>query len=321
EALRRRLGDQLEEINRKKSDLVMLKSDRDEQLQIIRELEDRETNLRNRINELEREGVNLSHRLRQRERDFSDKVNELNSVRAATKTPGRKKAAAGPDTAGAGSSGDYSRDIEDLTSVLDAERRRADFLEDQARALIERIENSDRQNLDAMQELSSLRAAVAEREDRRDADGDKLTEAEARIAKAETQLNAILEQTGNAAEAGDAEKRQLLAEKLTLEEELERLRDKVGSVEQTILNEWNNDRIQQSHLRERLNDIAAEVSRLIYQVDADAPASTDESLFEKVRKFAGDSMDSAELGAPGVTTPRKGEVSERMVALRELRPS
>ncbi|MEX0627788.1 MAG: hypothetical protein WD230_04055, partial [Cucumibacter sp.] len=74
ETLRRRLGDQLEEINRKKSDLVMLKADRDEQLQIIRELEDRETTLRKRINELEREGANVSHRLRQREREFSDKV-------------------------------------------------------------------------------------------------------------------------------------------------------------------------------------------------------------------------------------------------------
>jgi DNA repair exonuclease SbcCD ATPase subunit len=321
ETLRRRLGDQLEEINRKKSDLVMLKADRDEQLQIIRELEDRETNLRKRINELEREGANLSHRLRQREREFSDKVNELNTVRAATKRPGRKKAAADPDMAGAELSSEVSRNVEDLMSALAAERHRADFLEDQARALIERIENSDRQNLDNIEELAGLRAAVAEREDRRDADGDKLTEAEARIAKAESQLNAILEQTGSAAEAGDAEKRQLLAEKLTLEEELERLRDKVGSVEQTILNDWNSDRIQQSHLRERLNDIAGEVSRLIYQVDSDAPAGSDESLFEKVRKFAGDSIDPAETGTSGLTAPRKGEVSERMVALRELRPN
>ncbi|MEX0860475.1 MAG: hypothetical protein WD017_06020, partial [Cucumibacter sp.] len=121
----------------------------------------------------------------------------------------------------------------------------------------------------------------------------------------------------------DAEKQQLLAEKLTLEEELERLRDRVGSVEQTILNEWNTDRIQQAHLRERLNDIAGEVSRLIYQVDADAPASADESLFDKVRKFAGDSLEASEFtfGGKGPVAPRKGGVSERMAAIRDLRPS
>ncbi|MEX0860935.1 MAG: hypothetical protein WD017_08405, partial [Cucumibacter sp.] len=191
ETLRRRLGDQLEEINRKKSDLVMLKADRDEQLQIIRELEDRETTLRKRINELEREGANVSHRLRQREREFSDKVNEVNALRATGKRS--KKRVAGDNMAGAELSGDYSRDVEDLMSALEAERRRADFLEDQARALIERIESTERQNADTTEAIATLRAAIAERDDRRTETGDKLIDAEARIAQAESQLNAILE--------------------------------------------------------------------------------------------------------------------------------
>lgn len=323
ETLRRRLGDQLEDINRKKSDLVMLKADRDEQLQIIRELEDREANLRKRVGELEREGAKIAHRLRQRERDFADKVNELNSLRAATKKPG-KKVAAGANMLGADLSGDYSRDVEDLMSALDAERHRADFLQDQARALLERLEDADRQKLDAAEAISSLRSAVVEHDDRRGETDDKLTEAEARIARAESQLNAILEETGNGADGPQADNQRLLAEKLTLEEELARLRDKVGSVEHTILNEWNDDRIQQSHLRERLNDIAAEVSRLVYQVDGELPAADEESLFERVRRYAGGSLGAAEPNGKGSarTTPKPGgDISDRMTAIRDLRPN
>jgi DNA repair exonuclease SbcCD ATPase subunit len=323
ETLRRRLGDQLEEINRKKSDLVMLKADRDEQLQIIRELEDREANLRKRVSELEREGAKVANRLRQRERDFADKVNELNSLRAATKKPSRK-IPAGANMPGAGLSGDYASDVEDLMSALDAERRRADFLEDQARALLERLEDADRQKLDAAEAISSLRSAVAEHDDRRGESDDKLTEAEARIARAESQLNAILEETGNGSEGAQSEHQQLLAEKLTLEEELARLRDKVGSVEQTILNEWNDDRVQHSHLRERLNDIAAEVSRLIYQVDGELPTQDDESLFDRVRRYAGESAGAADAtgnGAARSTPAPGGDISSRMTALRDLRPN
>lgn len=324
ETLRRRLGDQLEDINRKKSELVMLKADRDEQLQIIRELEDREANLRKRVGELEREGAKLSHRMRQREREFADKVNELNSLRASTKKPS-KKIAAGANMLGADLSGDYTRDVEDLMSALDAERHRADFLEDQARALLERLEDADRQQLDAADAIASLRTAVAEHDDRRGESADKLTEAEARIARAESQLNAILEETGNDEVGSEAEHQRLLAEKLTLEEELERLRDKVGSVEQTILNEWTDDRIEQSHLRERLNDIAAEVSRLVYQVDGEFPAPAEESLFDRVRRFAGESLGAAEPAGNGSTgsspAPGSGDISDRMTAIRDLRPN
>ena len=146
-----------------------------------------------------------------------------------------------------------------------------------------------------------------------------LSELQRSIVAAESQLNALLEATSSP----DPEKQQLLAEKLTLEEELQRLRDKVGAVEQVILNEWDKDRVQEAHLRERLNDIAAEVSRLIFQVDADAPVSAEESLFDRVKKFAGDSLEVEELGAASnVQAPmRKGGVTERMAALRDLRPN
>ena len=76
--------------------------------------------------------------------------------------------------------------------------------------------------------------------------------------------------------------------KLSLEEETGRLREKVREVEIAVLDEWEQERVDQSHLREKLNDIASEVSRLVYAVDGDAAPTEEASLFDTVRKFAGD---------------------------------
>ncbi|WP_035871429.1 coiled-coil domain-containing protein [Cucumibacter marinus] len=319
EALRKRLGDQLEGINRKKAEVTAIKADRDEQLQIIRELEDREETLRKRVNELERDSADLSHRLRQRERDLSEKINQLNSSRAGAP---RQTNVLRPEFRDAGLSGEYAQDVEDLLHALDAERGRADFLEEQAQVLMQRVEAADRQSASAQDAVRQMRDAIAEREAETEAATSELTQAETRMANAESQLNALLEDASRTEDPADAERQLLLAEKLSLEEELEKLRGMVGSVETTILNEWASDRIQEAHLRERLNDIAAEVSKLIYAVDGDPAASSDESLFDKVRKYAGDGVEVAELSSEGHGKgPREGDVSSRMEALRDLRPS
>ncbi len=49
------------------------------------------------------------------------------------------------------------------------------------------------------------------------------------------------------------------------------LRTKVLTVEATIMADWDSDRVEQAHLREKLNDIASEVSRLVYAVEGEAP--------------------------------------------------
>src|SRR6478735_10125931 len=77
EALRRRLPHQVRDINRKKSEMGGMKSERDNHLSIVRELEEREGELRRRVLELEKESADLSQKLRMRDREYSDKVNQL----------------------------------------------------------------------------------------------------------------------------------------------------------------------------------------------------------------------------------------------------
>ncbi|KAB2863504.1 MAG: hypothetical protein F9K43_18950, partial [Bauldia sp.] len=249
EALRRRLADQLRDINRKKSELGGIKGERDNHLQVVRELEEREAELRRRVLELEKEGADLAQRLRMRDREFADKVTQLEEARALI----RDKAPRGFDVDGKTLSGDYNRDVDDLLERLEIERRRASFLETQNRTLIAQLEAADRRSVEAAAEAAELRDSVARQQDAETAINGELIEAEARIADAENRVNTLLEETAKIVEIGEQRQGQLLAEKLSLEDELEALRRKVATVEATIMADWDTERLEQSHLRERLN--------------------------------------------------------------------
>jgi hypothetical protein len=83
--------------------------------------------------------------------------------------------------------------------------------------------------------------------------------------------------------------------------------------------DWDTERVEQSQLRERLNDIASNVSRLIYAVDNNGPAESEESLFDRVQRFADDGLEVEEIPVKAPLRGRKGgAVSDRMAALRDI---
>lgn len=240
ETLRQRLAEQLGEVNQARSDLGLLKAEREKNAAIISELEAREAELRTRLAELEREGTDLAQRLRMRDREFEAR-NE---------------------------------------------------------------------------ELEKLRDALAGRTDEKVADAENLVIAEARIASAENRLNALLAETSPVVDAAD----QSLADRLKLEDDVETLRKQVLDVENTILSDWDTERVDETALREKLNDIAANVSRLVYAVDTEtpAPSAEPESLFDRVQRFAADDEASDALPIDPPPRDRRASVSDRMTALREI---
>lgn len=320
EALRRRLADQLRDINRKKSELGGIKGERDSHLQIVRELEEREAELRRRVLELEKESADLTQRLRMRDREFADKVTQLQAARELI----RGNAPRGFDVDGKTLSGDYNRDIDDLLQKLEIERRRASFLETQNRTLIAQLESSDRRSVEAAAEAAALRQSLARQQDEETEARSELIDAEARIADAENRVNTLLEETSKVVEVGEEKQGQLLAEKLSLEEELEKLRVKVATVESTIMADWDSERIEQSHLRERLNDIASDVSRLVYAVDGYGLPDSEESLFDRVQRYAEDGTKLEEFPVNGASQSGKAAskgnhpVSDRLSALKHI---
>jgi DNA repair exonuclease SbcCD ATPase subunit len=308
EALRKRLSDQMSDIGRKKNDLTLLKSDRDQHLAIVQELEEREAASRRRILELEKEHADLAQRLRMREMDVSSKSKELDAARNALRS------SLPPSIRGDGAalSGDYDRDVDDLLTALAVERKRAAFLEEQGRNLIATLETSDRRSFEATQAAAELRKALAAQDDVSTKASEDLVVAEARIASAESRLNALLEETEDLVSNQDSRTGQLLAEKLSLEAQVESLKAKVLGVESQIMADWDSERMSQAHMRERLNDIAADVSRLVYALEGDVPADTGESLFDRVQRFADDGPTTRSADAP------TGAVSDRLAAIREL---
>lgn len=204
----------------------------------------------------------------------------------------------------------------DTAGALRTEREQhkaiVEELEGRGEQLRGRVTELERENTDLAQRLRMREREVETlRQPEPEPEIDTLSTAEASIASAETRLNALL------AEANPDEQ---LADKLNLEAETESLRAKVLAVQSTILADWDTDRIDEGQLRQRLNDIAANVSRLVYAADHQ-PALTEsqeESLFERVQRFADDGEKVELLPAPK-PSKRRGSVSDRLTALKEIR--
>jgi chromosome segregation ATPase len=312
EALRRRLSEQLRDINRKRTEVGAIKGERDTHLQQMRELEEREAELRRRILDLEKEGADLTQRLRMRDREYADKVTQLETAREAL----RAKTPRSIDVDGRSLSGDYNSDVDLLLQKLEAERKRGQFLETQNRSLIGQVESADKRQAETAAAAAELRASLAKKDDTATDTQNELIDAEARIADAENRVSIALADTAKVVQQVDGQREQLLAEKLAIEDELDRLRTKVLTVEGTVMADWETDRIEQSHLREKLNDIASEVSRLVYAVEGETPDS-DETLLERVQKYADDSVlagDKSRAPEPVGTSA----VSDRLAALKDI---
>lgn len=305
DALRTKLAGQLSEINRKKTDLAQLQTDRDQKLTIVDELENRESELRNKVIELEKTGVDLATKLRLRDREFDTLNSQLQDLRERDTTS------------------EQAQQIQRLVKELEAERERSAFFQEQVTSLTTRLSGAEDKSSTAAQAISQMRFSLAEREDEASSATQGLTDAEARIASAELRLNELLEETHIQVEGEEARVSQLLADKFSLEEEMARLKGKIGHVENAVYNDWEQERLDQSHLRERLNDIASEVSKLVYAVDGETPVENDESLFDRVKKFAGDdlSVEGLHLGSAPTQDNNalpSGKLSDRFAALRNL---
>lgn len=318
EALRRRLADQLRDINRKKSELGGIQGERDSHLQIVRELEEREGELRRRVLELEKESADLNQKLRMRDRELGEKTSQLESARETIR--GNTPRAFALD--GKTISGDYNAAVDSLLQHIETERKRLNFLEEQNRSLIAQLEATTDRNAEVNTDAAALRDKLAASADAAAAAGSELIAAEARIADAEDRVSHLLSETTRIVESGEEKRNMLLAEKLSIEEEMEKLRSQIADVEHTVMADWNTERLEQAHLRERLNDIASDVSRIVYALEGNGFQDNEESLFDRVQKFATEAeLEPAHAEAYRGPNPRPADehaVSDRLKALREL---
>jgi hypothetical protein len=247
-----------------------------------------------------------------RDREYADKLAQLEALRDAMQSNRPAHFALN----GKPLSGIYNTDIEALLSALATERARAEFLDNQARTLIAQLESPDR----STSAVNEIRDSIASQTEATNKASNELLAAEARIADAENRLNSLLSET--ATTGNDLP----LADKLKLEDQVEVLKGIVLGVEGTVMADWDTDRADPARLREKLNDIASDVSRLVYALDGNTALDSEESLFDRVQKFAdgAPAAPKAEDKPARVSAPpkagrsKKARVSPSLSALRNI---
>lgn len=312
ETLRRRLAEQLAEANQRRTDMGAMRGEREKHQQVVAGFERQVEEQRLRLAELDKHVAELALQLREAEREREDRNAEIASLRNALRDSLPEATALELDL-----TGDRDEDIDRLTTALAIERKRAAYLESQAETLVQQLETADRGSGETSSAIEQMRAALAH-EKRHLSGPNSLGAAEARIASAETRLNAILgdEDEGDTAPSGATPRH--LADQLTLDDALAALQRQVGDVEQTISADWTTRRFDADALRQQLQRIAAGVSRIVYAGDREAAGepAVEESLFDRVQRFADDGETEGMLTvSPAV---RSGAVSDRLIALREI---
>lgn len=307
EQLRARLAEQVSDLSARKSDLSGLKAERDAHAKAVQGWEDRTSELQRRVSELEKDNADLTQRLRMRDRDFAAKSAELETARDSLRA--RLPQATTLDARRL--SGDYAEDSAALLAALAIEQKRSLFLEEQVRLQSERIKDGSR----TLETSTDLRDAFAEKSLAANA---QLRAAEESIASAEDQLNALLDDDEGPLDR-DAHRRSL-AETLSLDDQVERLREQVSSIEASILHHEKDRRLPEVQMRDQLAAIASEVSRLVYAADGASASSAEESLFDRVQRFADDgtSGENYSVSSTLASAPGTGSLSERMRALRDV---
>ncbi len=310
ETLRKRLAEQLAEANQRRTDMGAMRAEREKHQQVVSEYERQVDEQRARLLDLDKHVAELALQVREADRAREDRDAEIVTLRNALRDGLPEETAL--DLA---LTGDREEDLERLTTALAIERKRAAFLEDQAQTLVQRLESTDRRG-ETKAAIADMRAAL-DHEKRHLSGPNSLGAAEARIASAETRLNAILGDETREPVAGEAKGKRHLADQLTLDEALAALQRQVGAVEKTILADWTTERFDADALRDQLSRIAGGVSRIVYAGDREAGApEVEESLFDRVQRFADDGETEDML----TVTPavRSGAVSDRLIALREI---
>ena len=303
EALREQIAQRVVALDAANIELGALRSERDEQFSAIESFTAREQELVARIRDLERDSATLAARLRQADVDLSDIDPDL--VPEAIEPVSAEQL-----------TGDYRADVEDLLTALNIERQRNSYLEDQTRMLLARLEKKKKSGLKD-EAIAMLRDTLARNDPESEARVE-LRRAEARISGAESRLNALLgepDAVPSAPVEADGHRR-LLAEDLSQEDQSVRIQQSVAELQETIMSDWETERLDAQALRERLQTIAADVSRLVYANDAEEEPALTESLFDKVRKFAADSFEMEDLPVPA-DNGSGGPVADRILALRD----
>lgn len=321
EDLRKKRATQLRELTQLRQTQELAVHEHEGAQNVASELVERNHELQDQVRSYEVELTNINQKLRYRERDLAAKIEELDQARAAANIAASAVLQNFDDELDLD---DFDGDAKKLAKSLTAERKRNAFLEEQLRASMSRV-----------QELKSKGRSSTDKTLTQHIP-DLLDDAEAHIAIATERFNALLNEQPNASpdeqttlEHTIDEQTPIhdtsyissasatsLAEELMVEDELVDVGSRIMALEEDILSRFSQETGDIDDLRERMENIAVDISHIIYAQDSTGGADGEESLFDRVRKYADDGMDEAVM-EPTADENVFGRVADRMDALKK----
>ncbi len=310
EQLRQKAGEQLVDINQKRDLIGRLAEEQARRVEVLEKLEERESELHNllhrredRIAETTAELGTLRHTLSERSRALEQVETTLKRAAAANEEQTVELVAKGTelenlrDHLASAKSRQTALQIERTklqTELGEAQSAKA-VLEQQLQTVERRLAGSEKEQkariseIDARdREIERLQSVAAERTGAYAELERRLLESEAANADTSARISQLLvemdelsrrdpsEELQHAMARLEGERDALTAELATLQQQHERLIGENAELQRIAGDDWEAERIQNAMLRERLNDIAGEVSRLThsYQEDMGIPELT-----------------------------------------------
>lgn len=291
EQLKNKTTSQLAEIGKKGDSINKLKVELGEKSATIFALEARDKALRDQLRATEEEIAAKTSAMHEAHRDLSDKEAELNKATSAIDEKSSFADSQKVELVALKTQVDALKERLSIAGneVKDAEdRREAERVELKAATLEleqerSKVENLGRRVGELEQHLAAQRAEAeilgrrASELDGRLAEQSRLlTEAEFEIKqlrgnletahKAESDLRAAIaeidDRSNSATEKMHSERAQLQAEFERTRDERDRLARELGNIKRETEETWASERVENALLRERINDVAAEVARL-----------------------------------------------------------
>ncbi len=322
EQLKAKTTAQLNDLGKKSATIDKLKRELNEKSAALLALEARENATREQLRAAEQEYSVKTNKMHDAEHALMGKENELAKLTAALnqrtaitdsqrleiaalKTQVERHKAqldqAGKDLAQTGANLENARKAaEAATQELAQERTKA-------KNFGSRIAQLERQLIAQTTEAEVLGKRVQELEERLTEQGRVLAERDYDARKTRGEIDKV--------ESLKAEKAKLQEERDAAHEETARLKREVASLRQGAEAAWSTERVESALLRERINDIAAEVARLTLALEG--PGSPIEALLAEEKTIgvpAGGNGNLRGHGEAGRTGP--GDLGERIRALQ-----
>jgi chromosome segregation ATPase len=347
--LKARTTSQLAELGKKTDAINQLKKELGEKTATIFALETRDKTLRDQLRATEEEFQIKSGALREAERQLADKEAELTKLlgdlgeRSLLADSQRTEIAALHAQVAAlkVSVADYERAVADTESRLGRERADAEVAANdlaQARARLgdlgTRVNELERQLFVQQTEAEVLNRRVQELETRLGEQGRMLAERDYQVdrmrseleaaRKAEADLRSELAASGSrsntAVDRFRGEIAQLEAQLAAAMDERNKLQRDVGTMKRDAESTWAAERVENALLRERINDVAAEVARLTAALEG--PGSPIETMLVEAAeaRSVGAAINAHDPGAAqngdSAAADNKNTLADRIRALQ-----